>query len=306
MAYQIMPSTINEVRQKPRIASTLIVISLSILFTSNCFAVQEVPHTHDAITYIRSTDGYWQVWMKKADKPPQQLTSSPLDKRGPVWSPDGKKMLFRSNNRELYLFDVETKEEKQILHDIGWITDPSFITIEKIIFSRFDKNLSDESDLWISDLEGKQTELITKKSGLEYAPHASPDGKKIVFVSGKGFGTHEIHFFELDTKKETQLTHNRALEIHPVFSPDGKHIAYASDETGNFDIFVMNLETQKSIRLTDWRGADLYPSWSSDGTQIAFTSDRSGMLQVWTMDANGQNARLFTNENAASQEPSWQ
>jgi len=297
-------ATAEEISQKSVIAA-LVFFALFSLFISNCLAIQEKPQSHSVVTYICAADGYWQVWIKAKDEKATQLTSSQFDKRSPIWSPDGKRILFRSNNRELFLFDIDTKEERRVLNDIGWIADPSFITEDKIIFSRFDKNLSDESDLWISDFKGGYAELVTKRPGLEYSPHVSPDGKKIVFVSGKGYGTHEIYLLDLETKKETQLTYNKTLEIHPVFSPDGENIAYASDEPGNFEIIVMNLTTQKSTRLTDWLGADLHPSWSPDGKQIAFASDRSGTMQIWIMDANGQNARLLTNENSASQEPSW-
>lgn len=261
--------------------------------------------TKPAIAYTSLTDGHWQIWIKEFTGEPYQLTSTSYDKRTPAWSPDGKKIVFRSNNQELFLFDFDTKKETQILKYLGWITDPSFVGHNKIIFSRFDKNLKDESDLWISDLDGKEPSVVTKGVGLEYSPQVSPDGKKILFMSGKGYGTHEIYLFDLEEKSEIRLTQNRALEIHPVFSPDGKSIAYASDESGNFDIFVMDLNTRQTKQLTNWLGADLSPTWSPDGAGIAFASDRSGILQVWIMSVDGTNPVPLIHEKIPSQEPSW-
>ncbi len=283
-----------------------LVISLLIVclwnFAASVFAYAQ----SSTIAYTRLTNGYWQIWTKKLDGDPVQMTTTSYDKRMPVWSPNGKKILYRTNNRELFLVDVETKKETQLLKNFGWMTDPVFFKDDShILFARFDSNIKDKSDLYTSDLEGTERTLITNKTGLQYAPSLSPDQKQIVYVSGHGYGTHEIYLLDLETKKETQLTKNQSLEIHPVFSPDGKQIAYASDAASNFDIFVRDLKTHEEKRITDWLGTDLSPSWSPDGKQIAFTSDRGGTLQIWVMDANGENAHVFVQEKIASQEPSW-
>src|SRR3989338_8530348 len=110
----------------------LVFIALFVMIASEARSADDF-----AIVYTRLTGSYWQIWIKKLDGEARQLTSSSFDKRTPVWSKDGQKILYRSNNRELYLFDLDTKEEKQILKKIGWITDPAFFDDQKIVFSRF-------------------------------------------------------------------------------------------------------------------------------------------------------------------------
>jgi TolB protein len=280
-------------------------IMFALIIGAPILSAQESAQAKSAIAYTRLTDGYWQIWSKELDGEAKQITTTKFDKRTPVWSPSSKQILFRSGNRELFLVDLQTSGERQLLKELGWIVDPIFKDEARLIFSRFDGNLKDKSDLYTSDLEGKERKLLTNKTGLQYAPALSPDGKTLAYLSGKGHGTHELYLLGLESKQETRLTDNRALELNPTWSPDGKSIAYASDESGNFDIYVMDLKTHKSVKLTDWEGADLTPDWSPDGKQIAFTSDRGGTLQVWVMDSDGGNAKLLVDEKAASQEPSW-
>jgi len=259
----------------------------------------------DTIAYTQLTDGYWQVWTQEDNNTPVQVTQSAFDKRTPHWLPDGGKILFRSANRELFIYDLAAQSEKQILPSLGWGTDAVFLNDREVLFSRFDSFLADESDLWVSDLSGEKRYLLTQKPGLEYAPAVSLDGSRIVFVSGKGAGTHELYLYELKTKQLTQLTKNEVLEMQPAWSPNGKWIAYASDETGNFEIYTMDLESRQTKQITDWKGVDLSPAWSPDGNTIAFTSDRSGVLAVWAVSSSGDAPVKLVQSDAPAQEASF-
>ena len=44
-------------------------------------------------------------------------------------------------------------------------------------------------------------------------------------------------------------------------SPDGRSIAYASDESGNADIWIAEAQGGSTLRLTDDPATDRNPSW---------------------------------------------
>jgi Tol biopolymer transport system component len=74
----------------------------------------------------------------------------------------------------------------------------------------------------------------------------------------------------------TRLTFGAGLQTGATWSPDGRFIAFASDTTGNFDIWVQAVAGGAPVQLTRSRADDTQPSWSPDGTRIVFRSERDG------------------------------
>ena len=75
----------------------------------------------------------------------------------------------------------------------------------------------------------------------------------------------------------TRLTFAPGLQTDVTFSPDGRFIAYASDQGGNFDIWVQPAAGGGDpVQVTKSPSADTAPDWSPDGGQIVFRSERDG------------------------------
>jgi eukaryotic-like serine/threonine-protein kinase len=75
----------------------------------------------------------------------------------------------------------------------------------------------------------------------------------------------------------TRLTSAAGLQTDVTFSPDGRFIAYASDQGGNFDIWVQpTAGGGDPVQVTKSPAADTEPDWSPDGGQIVFRSERDG------------------------------
>jgi Tol biopolymer transport system component len=73
------------------------------------------------------------------------------------------------------------------------------------------------------------------------------------------------------------LTTAPGLEQDPSWSPEGTRIAYASDESGNMDVWVRQIAAGQKLNLTkDYPGYDGKPAWSPDGEWVAFVSNRDG------------------------------
>ena len=72
----------------------------------------------------------------------------------------------------------------------------------------------------------------------------------------------------------------------PSWSRDGTRIAFASDRSGNYDIWEVELATGAVRQITKNPANDFGPAWSPVNTTIAFVSDRQDRPGVWTIDAN--------------------
>lgn len=91
-------------------------------------------------------------------------------------------------------------------------------------------------------------------------------------------------------------------EVHD--EPQGK-IAFASDRTGNFEIYVMNPDGGGIVQVTDNPAEDLNPTWSPDGERLAFVSNRDGNKEIYVVDAGGGIPTRLTNNAAEDFNPAW-
>ena len=74
----------------------------------------------------------------------------------------------------------------------------------------------------------------------------------------------------------TRLTFGSGLQTDVTWSPDGRFIAYASDRTGNFDIWVQPVGGGDPVQVTRSAEQDRHPDWSPDGSSLVFRSERDG------------------------------
>jgi Tol biopolymer transport system component/predicted Ser/Thr protein kinase len=90
-----------------------------------------------------------------------------------------------------------------------------------------------------------------------------------------------------------QVTSGDAWESEPSLSPDGGRIAYASDVSGNRDIYIIDAGGGNPLQLTKDPSADCYPAWFPDGSSLAFESDRGGETSIWKIGQLGGGATLL-------------
>jgi len=56
-------------------------------------------------------------------------------------------------------------------------------------------------------------------------------------------------------------------------------IAFASDVSGDWEIYLTDTTGKRAVNLTRNPAADYYPTWSPDGTQITFFHVETGIMR---------------------------
>ena len=249
--------------------------------------------------YTMNPDGSNQV----------RVTSNAASDVDPDISPDGKQIIFTSNqtgNNDIFLQDgsgavVNLTSNPANDEWARWSPDG-----RQIVFDSNRDGGTYEIYLMNADGSGTPTEL-TSLPTLDRYPSWSPDGKQIVLRRGI-----DIYTINADgSGTPVQLTNEAAPSFSqmPVFSPDGRYIAFMSFREGYCSVFRMNADGSGQINLTPKDPADpsaswcsRAPSWSADGQEIFFMSFRpstGGKNQVFVMNADGSNVVQLTTDGTS-------
>lgn len=95
-----------------------------------------------------------------------------------------------------------------------------------------------------------------------------------------------------------QLTSAPGWEAEPAISPDGSLIAYASDQSGNPDIWLIDVRGGESLRLTTDPAADTNPAWFPDGSAVAFERANGAQTSIWKVPRLGGTPHLLVDDAA--------
>jgi len=122
----------------------------------------------------------------------------------------------------------------------------------------------------------------------------------IVFQSYRNESDWNIFLADGSGGNQTQLTWEASADIHPRLNRGCSKIVFASNRSGNYDIYTMNLDGSGVIKLTSNKKDDVYPAWSYDGTLIVFQSYRDGNPEIYTIYADGTNLTRLTSWKRSS------
>jgi TolB protein len=94
----------------------------------------------------------------------------------------------------------------------------------------------------------------------------------------------------------TRSTNAMVRNMYPSWSPDGSRITFASDRSGDLDIYTIAADGTDLLRLTSSSEDDTSPSWTPDGSKLVFA--RSGVsgerAGVFMMSPDGTDQVMLT------------
>ncbi|WP_455369267.1 hypothetical protein, partial [[Eubacterium] cellulosolvens] len=104
-----------------------------------------------------------------------------------------------------------------------------------------------------------------------------------------------------------RLTDSLSRNVGAVYSPKEDKILWATDNSGNWTIWIMNDDGSNKKQLTSNTMISGWPSWSPDGREIAYWSWNltSKTSDIWKMNADGSAKVKLTTDGSFKGPPMW-
>lgn len=232
--------------------------------------------TENRILFESFKDKNFEVIMMGTDGIPKRLTTDEEDNNNVAWLKGDEGVLFdsfRQKTRGVWMKSLRVGGDQQISRGktVDFDADSNPVN-GRIVFCAIenekDSPMRDDGERWFKEF----------KNEMPFIWMVNPDGSGL-----------------------TQLIKG----LNPVWSPDGERLAFASNVTGNYELYSIKPDGSGLLQLTSRPDVDIEPTWSPDGRKIAFTSNVNKDWNLWMMNADGTGLTQLTVDPELDGGPSW-
>ncbi|HJP93310.1 MAG TPA: protein kinase [Pyrinomonadaceae bacterium] len=219
------------------------------------------------------------------------VTSGPKADDQVALSPDGGKIVFRSNasgNSDIWIVNADGSNPKQLTTDAGINVGPVVSPDGRHILFLSDRN--GVAHIWKMNIEGGDQKQLTYGNG-EQAPQFSPDGQWVVYSTIAE--NSSVWRIPAAGGKPVQLT-EKDSEV-PTVSPDGKLVACLyKDENAPVRIALIPLEGGRPLKTLDYGAPSAILRWTPDGRAIAYVDPRDTVSNIVARPIDGGAVKQLT------------
>lgn len=179
-----------------------------------------------------------------------QPTFCKLDDKNAQISPNGKHLLFQCGN-DVFVSNLRMRKSVNLTNSTGAKNfKPAWFPDSKTIAFSTDRDGNQE--IYQIGIDGKGLKNLTNSPGNDEAPAISPDGKKMLFSSGRdGKRNREIYLLNLSSGIARNMTATPDWELIAHWGNDSKTFYFGSNRDGNWEIYRSDIENKNPIRITN-------------------------------------------------------
>ena len=251
------------------------------------------------LAYLADSGGepaYPVVWVDRQGVR-TSLWAEPGEYGDPNLSPHGTQLALiahRDQNTDVWVYDIERGVPRRLTtdaerdDDLVWSPDGQYLV--------FDSARDQSRSLYRVRADGSgEVEQLFECDSECWPESWSADGRFLAFSKES---PNDIWVLPLNGDREPEpFATTGAAELQAAFSPNGRWIAYASDESGQWEVYVRPYPPAPG----EWRissDGGRQPEWAADGHELFYRTDSGIMVVAVEPDAEVFNPRpaeeLFT------------
>lgn len=276
---------------KAAVSGSAEVVAKSVAFQpSVIWAALTVAH-NGTLVYNTSTGATKSVltWMDRSGKELGQV-GKPAVQCNPAISPDGTRIALdisdqKANAVEVWIERVDGTGSSRFTFDGSEDVVP--VWSRDGISVAYRRNSGDGPAVMVKKATGLESAqvLLSVSNTDDSLPNAwSSDDKQILFIRGGNMGSY-FQIIPAAGGKPERLLPGQAHQTNGQISPDGKWLAYASDESGDWEIYVTTFPGAAGKWQVS-RGGGTEPRWRGDGKEIFYLAP-GGMMTAASVSTQG-------------------
>jgi Tol biopolymer transport system component len=249
----------------------------------------------ESFVYAKTANGDLDLFLQRVDgSNPIELTADCReDDRDPAFSPDGRRIAYRSDCGGGGIFVMgATGESARRATDFGYMPSWSPDGREVVVATErpgLPTARPSVSHLWAVNVETGVKRLVTEHDAMH--PSWSPDGSRIAFWGLRGdtpqrdLWTVAADGSQTAADAAVPVTDDPPLDWNPVWAPDGRSLYFSSTRGGTFNLWRIAVEPASGhpegapapvTAPTSWAG---WISVSRDGRRLLFV-DRNARTAI--------------------------
>jgi Tol biopolymer transport system component len=214
----------------------------------------------------------------------------PGELANPAISPDGNRAVvdvtdLKANNIDIWIDDLKWGTGSRFTFDPAeevsgvWSRDGSMVAYRLNVLGGDTLEIKKAAGL-----EPNRTVFGVSKDVL--APNSwTPDDKQILCSFQPPAGGSDLVLIDVSRGKKMPFLAGKASETNGQISPDGKWAAYASNETGDWEVYVTTFPNP-ARKWQVSRGGGTEPRWRGDGKEIFYIGPK-GILTAVEVSTEG-------------------